>query len=74
MLLQPRLLCKKQVQIGEGGELTQEQLQNESGFRASAAVLQFMLDQDWLDEKEYKYAVKHLLLAYRPLVGSLWCK
>lgn len=54
--------------------MTQEQLQNEGGFRASAAVLQFMLDQGWLDEKEYMRAVKHLLRAYRPVVGSLWCK
>lgn len=54
--------------------MTQEQLRDEGTFRASAAALKFMLEQDWLDEKEYRLAVKHLLRAYRPVVGSLWCK
>jgi len=54
--------------------LTQEQLRDEGHYRASAAVLKFMSDQGWLSEKEHQVALRKLLRAYRPAVGSLWCK
>lgn len=54
--------------------MTQEQLHSEGSFRTSVSILKYMLEQGWLDEKEYKFAIKKLLREYRPVIGSLWCR
>ena len=51
--------------------MTREQLQDEGNFRASTAILEFMLMQGWLNEKEFRRADRELLRRYQPVIGSL---
>jgi len=51
--------------------MTREQLQDEGSFRASTAILEFMLNQGWLNEKEFRRAGRELLCKYQPVIGSL---
>ena len=51
--------------------MTQEQLRDEGSFRASVAILKFMLKQGWLNEKEFRRAGRELLSRYQPVIGSL---
>jgi len=51
--------------------MTREQLQDEGNFRASTAILGFMLKNGWLNEKEFRRAGRELLRRYQPVIGSL---